>query len=65
MIHSSHAVGRGTDQLDGPGLAIPEDAIAVMLTVEHWYETTPNEDGARVVIDSVIAVVDQMIRLDP
>jgi len=43
----------GKDSEDGIGLLIPEEAVAVTLTLVHWYETTAGEDGGQVVIDTV------------
>ena len=55
----------GKDSEAGPGLIIPADAIAATLTIEHWYDTVPGEDGGQVVIDASADGQDVFIPLQP
>lgn len=55
----------GRDSTDGPGIAIPADALSAEVTVEHWYETVPLADGGQVVIDAVEDGQDDYVTLVP
>jgi hypothetical protein len=43
----------GRESQGEPGLWIPESALAVTMTITHWYETELGIDGGQVVIDDV------------
>jgi hypothetical protein len=58
-----HPVGK--DSEDGVGFLIPDEAIAAVLTVVHWYDTVAGEDGGQVAIDAIKDGQDVYTTLDP
>lgn len=55
----------GKDSAQDPGLAIPSDAAAAVLTIEHWFNTQPGADGAQVLVDAVADGEDRYTLLTP
>jgi hypothetical protein len=55
----------GTDADGGPGIQLPEEALAVSMTVVHWYDTVAGEDGGQVAIDATANGKDVFATLQP
>ncbi|MDX1389495.1 MAG: hypothetical protein R3344_09925, partial [Acidobacteriota bacterium] len=55
----------GKDSESGPGLSVPGDATAAVLTILHWYDTTAGEDGGQVAIDAAVDGQDVFATLVP
>jgi hypothetical protein len=55
----------GKDSQNGAGIDVPDNALAVSLTLVHWYDTDAGAAGGQVLIDDVENDQDVYVTLEP